>query len=455
MKIGAKQKKICILNINNLPDVSQNTIKTKQIIRMKHLKKIVFLLGILCCLNACNTNKDVVFNEIYSLIEEKNFFKAEERYNSIQSNLSETHKRFTEAILDNAFNRLEKSEKEIDYLLKNKNSIPDSLIYMLFAVHKDNSLKLFHYKEAKNAVATILKDYKKHLTEKQLEDYENDLKLWTALGNTPPQKVVIRTNSIIQTKKDMAGVNTLNVSFENDSLDLIFDTGANLSTTSTSTAKHLKMKIIPVDINVGSSTSQKVLAQLAVCEKFTIGHIDVYNAVFLVVPDELLIFEEGNYQIYGILGFPVMQALKEIKITQDGEFIVPKEESTFTGNSNFAMDELMPLICIEGKHYRFDSGANHTELYYKFYVENKEEIERQYKPQKFKSAGVAGEEEYIGYLINHTFNVSGKDVTLKNIKLLKNTIYHDETYYGNIGQDLIKQFNTMTLNFDQMFIKFE
>ena len=30
-----------------------------------------------------------------------------------------------------------------------------------------------------------------------------------------------------------------------------------------------------------------------------------------------------------------------------------------------------------------------------------------------------------------------------------------ETVYGNIGQDLIKQFNKMTMNFDKMFIKFD
>jgi hypothetical protein len=150
-----------------------------------------------------------------------------------------------------------------------------------------------------------------------------------------------------------------------------------------------------------------------------------------------------------------MRALKEIKITSGGEFIVPEEESGFTGNSNLAMSGLRILIDVDGRPYCFDSGADHTQLYYNFYIENKNEIEKNYKLEKFKSGGVAGIEEYTGYLIDHTFNVSGKEVTLNGIQLLTKKIHHDESSYGNIGHDLISKFNSMTLNLHKMFIKFE
>ncbi|MGD8779863.1 MAG: hypothetical protein PVH88_12990 [Ignavibacteria bacterium] len=169
--------------------------------------------------------------------------------------------------------------------------IPDSLKLELYAAHKSNSLKLFNYKGAKNAVTIILKDYKEYLNESEIKDYENDFKLYSALENVPPQKVVIREKSTIQTTKDMVG----------------------------------------------------------------------------------------------------LYSLKEIHITQDGKFIVPKEDTNFTGNSNFAMDGLMPMIYIEGKHFRFDTGADSTVLYHKYYVENQQEIEQQYQLQKFCFAGAGGQ----------------------------------------------------------------
>ena len=423
--------------------------------RMIHCKEIVSLIGILCCLNACVQNKDVAFNEIYSLIDQENFFKAKELYASNKNNLSKTEQNYTESVLDNTFNRLEESEKKIDFLFKNKKDIPDSLMVKLYEIKGDNALKLYHYKEASKALLTILNNYKVFLSQSEIDDHKNDLKLWSALENVPPQKVVIRDYTNIKMTKDIAGINNLKVSTNNDTINFIFDTGANLSTTSKSVAKRLGMKMIQVNINVGSSTGKKVLAQLAVCKKLTLGNADVYNAIFLVVPDDQLSFPQDNYQIYGILGFPVIEAFKEVRITQSGRFIIPKEKTTFSRNSNLAMDGLMPLICIDGKHFGFDTGADNSMLYHKYYVENRKEIDKKHQSQKVSFAGVGGVQEFDGFVINHTFNILGKEVTLKKIILLKDKIKDEETSYGNIGQDLIRKFDIMILNFDQMFIKFE
>ena len=104
------------------------------------------------------------------------------------------------------------------------------------------------------------------------------------------------------------------------------------------------MKIIPVDIKVGTITGDKLLAKLAVCSKLTMGNIDLFNVVFLVLPDEALSFPQINYQINGILGFPLIESLKEIRITQDGHFIVPLVAQTTSKSSNMAMNGLTPWV---------------------------------------------------------------------------------------------------------------
>ena len=300
-----------------------------------------------------------------------------------------------------------------------------------------------------------MNDYKEFLTDESVLDFENVLKIWTALENTTPQKIDIQGESIIKMEKDLAGLNNLKVSRDKDSLDFIFDTGANLSTTTQSVAKQLRMKIIPVDIEVNTITGAKVQAQLAVCDRLTMGHIEMHNVVFLVLPDEGLSFPQINYQIYGILGFPVIEALKEIRITQDGNFIVPEIESTLTENSNMAMDGLTPLIYIDKKHFTFDTGANKTILYNTFYLENKNEIEINYPLKKINFSGANGMAEFDGFEISQTFTIGKKEVSLDNINLLTKKISESETVYGNIGQDIIQQFDTMILNFNQMFIRFE
>lgn len=421
---------------------------------MKPFKEIVLLLGVLFCLNACNSEKDVAFNEIYKLTEQDNFFRAKELYDLNKDYLSKPHQQFTEAILNNAFNQLEESERKINLLIKRRKGIPDSLQLKLYELKCDNSIKLYKYKEAKHAILTILSDYRDYLNNEEISDFENSLKIWTALENTPPQQVDIQGKTTIKMGKDIVGL-TLKVSVDKDSLNFIFDTGANLSTTIQSVAMQYNMKIIPVDIEVGTSTDTKVFAQLAVCNRLTMGNINLHNLIFLVLPDENLFISQINHQIYGILGFPVIEALKEIHITQDGNFIVPEKESTFTGNSNMAMDELTPLIYIDKRHFTFDTGADRTMFYHTFYIENKAELDKNYQSKKIGFGGAGGIAEFDGYVINHTFNIGGKEVNLENIGLLKEKINESETVYGNIGQDLVQQFDTMILNFNQMFIKFE
>lgn len=422
---------------------------------MKHVNRFIIFWGILVSSNSCSTYNHIAFNDIYNYIEQDNFFKAKEIYLKDKANLTKPYQQFTEAVLDNAFNQLEKSDMRINSLINLKKGLPDTLQVKLYELKRDNAVKRYNYKDAKIAIQTILSDYKEYLKDEEISDFENSLKIWTALENTPPMKVNIQDETNIKMKKDVAGLNTLKISVERDSVNFIFDTGANLSTTTQLVAKKLKMKIIPVDIEVGTIIGSKIKAQLAVCDKLKMGNIDIYNVIFLVLPDEALSFPQINYQIYGILGFPVIEALEEIRITQDGYFIVPQHKSTFFGSSNMAINGLNPIININNKHFTFDTGADHTILYHNFYLENKNEIDKQYQPQKISLGGAGGKSEFEGFKIGYTFKIGDKKVTLKNISLFKGKIEDDETGYGNIGQDLIQQFDTLILNFDQMFIKFE
>ncbi|MEO8234601.1 MAG: retropepsin-like aspartic protease [Flavobacterium sp.] len=417
---------------------------------------VIFLTFFLASLNLFAQTGKQEFNNISQLLEQDNFFKAKEIYTRSKKYLTTSNCLYIEACLYNAFNKLEDSNLKINVLLKtNSNELNDSIKLKLYTLKHDNALKLYDYREGKKALQTIFEEYQNILNKETIEEYNNDLKICTALQYQPKQKVIIPSINELKIVKDKAGLDNIAISRDTDTLNFIFDTGANISTISKSVAERLKMKIIPADIEVGTITGIKVKAQLAICDKFLIGTIEICNAIFLVMDDNSLAFPQIDYQICGIIGYPVLEALKEIQITQEGYFIVPKNETEFTGEQNLAMDGLTPLISIEGKHYTFDSGASSTILYKKYYENNKHEFDQYYKPQKVIFGGAGGNEEFNGFLIKEAFTISGKRIILKDVQLLSQNIKEKETVFGNIGQDIIKQFSKMTINFNKMFIKFE
>lgn len=422
---------------------------------MKPLTLSYIPLALLLWLTACNTKQKTTFNTIYQLIEEDNYFRAQQQFEEQQQELATPYQKFLSAVLNNAFNQLEDSEQSIKDLLDQKNVLPDSLLFKLYEIQYDNALKRYRYQEAKEAILTILSNYKTFLDDEDKDDYNNTLKICTALENIPAQSVNIKQFTKINIEKDIAGLNTLKTLVGNDSLNFVFDTGANFSTTTESVARQLNMKPIPVDIKVGSITGDKVSAQLAVCGQLTIGNIDVSNVVFLVLPDKALSFPQINYQIYGILGFPVIEAFKEVRITKNGEFIVPIKTSECAEVPNLAMKGLTPLIYLDHKHFTFDTGADQTILYKRFYEENRHTIDSMYPNETISLGGAGGNKTFDGCNINYSLTVMDTPITLENISLLKEQINHKEMVYGNIGQDLIQKFDTMILNFDQMFICFK
>jgi len=413
--------------------------------------RIVFILLTLISANAFGQFNGNVFNDIKS----KNFFVAKKVYKQTKKDYTKTEQEFIEATLENAFNKPEISNERINLLLSDQTILPDSVSLRLYQLKTDNFIKLYEYEKASETIEHILNTYKTIISESELEDWNNSYKLWNALKDAPKQTIDVAGTTRQKMKIDKAGLKNLSVSSEPDSVDFIFDTGANLSTVNETTAKKLNMNIIPAEIEVGSITGQKVNTNLAICPLLKIGKIEIKNAVFLVMKDDALYIPQIDYKMNGIIGFPIINALREIQLTKDGYFIVPETETKIAWFSNMALDGLTPMIFMNDMHFSFDSGASESILYNAFYTKHQNEIDGKYPPVEFGLGGAAGNKKFSGFSISYSFDILDKRVDLENLRVVKDKIKNDETVYGNIGQDVINQFDKMTLNFDQMFIKFD
>jgi predicted aspartyl protease len=421
------------------------------------MKKILLLLMLSgSLLSAAQKNSfSSQYNMARKMLQEKDYFRAKELIRTNDGKWNDFEKLVLNANLDNIFNKASASNVKIKKLFSEYQSqMPDSLKGGLLRLKHANHGRLFEYADAYTTATEIISKYKSEVSVSEIADFQNMAEIWKLLSNQPKQEIVNKGASI-KMSRDKAQLANLPVKSGAIRSEFIFDTGANFSTVTETTAKQLRMKLLGGKIEVGSITGNKVDAQMAICPVLEIGSIRVRNAVFLVFPDTALAFPQIDYQINGIIGFPVIEAMGEVQITQDDHFIVPTTFTTESGN-DMAFDFLTPVININGDAYTFDTGAVGTSLYMKFFEKHKEAITATYNETELEFGGAGGMVKKKGYVITYSPEISGKKLTVNGVQLLtEKPSEGDKPFYGNIGQDVIKQFGKMTINFRKTFIRFD
>lgn len=394
--------------------------------------------------------------QIDSLLAIKSYFLAQEAYNKYLNGLEPVQQLQFGALIDNIFNRLEASNAKIARLKTEfREQIPDSIMYHLLEIQQTNFGKLYEYEKASQIIDESLAQYAAIMTKEEIAELHNMQEIWTALKDAPKQQIAVEKETTIVMHRDKADLWNLDVKRGTETIGFIFDTGANISVVSESTAARLNMDLIEARIEVNSITGLKVQSKLAVCPEFRLGDITVRNAVFLVFPDSALAIPQIDYQINGIIGFPVIEGMKEVHITRSGEFIVPAQRSRHR-EQNMALDFLTPILRVDDESYTFDSGAGGTMLYKTYYDAHRKQLEGKYREQDLQYGGAGGNITRKGYLITWRPVVSGKKLKVKDVMTFREANRdHENLFYGNIGQDVIGQFETMTLNFEEMFILLE
>ena len=421
----------------------------------------LYALFLAILITACAAKKDTaasraMFLHADSLIKDKDFFTARDYVQKNKSAFTDFHSLVLQAYISTVFNRPAVSNQKIGELFSDFSAqLEDSLKLDLLSMRQSNHARLYEYANADAVMKQILKDYAGLMPEDEVKDYRNTAVIWKALAGQPKQEITIGATTVLKMPRDKAGLTNLEVRQGELAVDFIFDTGANISTVTETTAAKLNMKMLDGKVEVGTITGAKIQSGLAICPEFFIGDIRIRNAVFLVFPDSALAFPQIGYQINGIIGFPVIEAFREIQITKNDEFIIPQKETAYH-NQNMALDFLNPVININGEHYTFDTGATGTSLYKKYFLKHKDVVISNYQETGLQFGGAGGMLTKKGYNIAFTTVIEGKRLTIKQVQLFTENIGDSEShFYGNIGQDVIEQFQKMTINFDNMFIKFD
>ena len=404
-----------------------------------------------------NTSLASSQTKLKELYERKQFFELRDALKDIVSN--DGDEIFYRAVVSNKFHRPTESINFIQKFLEAATE-QNTLVRDSYEVLADNYIKTYQYQKAAKAYKTILARFGPTLTIKKKRDIQNSAQLWSALSSVPAQSITRHGSSTIQTKHNDLGLTEWPVEINSQMHSFIFDTGANLSTVIRSYAVRLGFKIIDAPIKVGSITGTQTTARLGVAPAIKIGEVTINNAVFLVFEDKDLYIAPAKFQMNAIIGFPIIEALKEISFHKNGEVFLPAQPGA-GGEQNMFLDGLTPGIAgvFRGRRltFTFDSGADTTLFYPRFYRANETEIKKKYKAQPRQLGGAGGSKPVIAYRATDlVINFSGKDARFTAADILTRGVNDEARYYdGNLGQDLIKQFEKMTINFDAMSIVFE
>jgi len=401
-----------------------------------------------------------VYLRLHDLLAEKDYFRLEKQLSLFRPQIKQEQRLYFQAYLDNAFNCNQAAVEHIDSLLDNFSAeLEDTLKVEMLLLKTDSYFKLFQYAKAAETDKILLTSYQRLLDSSRGEDLENKFIIHNGLKDVPPQQTHIRENTTLRWKRNKIGIVEIPLSRDNTPYDAIFDTRANISAITQTYAAKLRLKILPVSYYEGSGiTGLRFKTNLAVADSLYLGGILVRNAVFQVVPDTVLYIAPVDFQMNIIIGFPIIAQLHEIHFYQDGKMKIPVNV-TAAALHNMALDGLNPVLLLGTTQgdilpFAFDFGAGRSMLFAAYFQKYRSAVWAQGIKTTAEYGGAGGTQQkevltlpYIDLLLDK------KKVRLDSIDVLSQKIYPLETFYGNIGQDFIKLFSELTINFDDMYIK--
>jgi len=362
-------------------------------------------------------------------------------------------------VLANRLNHIPESIQLMTSVLPGiRTARPDRAAIALQAL-ADDYTKSFQYDDAARTYDDLLTHFSSQLKPQELQGVKDDAGIARILRQAPPQ--TLTWNGAVKLKTERNPLNSLNVELTVNGVQgpWLLDTGANLSVVTKSFAERLGLNLLPgVAQTEGGLTGIENPLRVALLPTLQMGGAALHNVVVMVLDDASLNINLGkqSYQIDGIIGYPVFQALGTITFLHHGEFVAGDKSRAAAAGARMYMKGLDPIVeCnVNGNNlpFYFDSGASGTILLVRYYREFRSES-RTWKKGKEKTAGAGGVLKRKIYIKPQVkLGIGDKTVTLEKVSIYtsgKGTGSHNDLY-GNLGQDIVANFESFTLDFSTM-----
>lgn len=410
-----------------------------------------------CCLLGCNTSTEntsenpETLRQLDSLFEQHQYFEVRRILENEDVHLPKKEELLLKARLHSVFNEREESNENIARIFSDfSEELTEEERNSLLETRINNSVFLFKYSEALEATKKVLAS--DSLSEEDRKAHLNTRIIYETLEQIPPQQVILEKTEL-PIVKDVAGLPRIPVQLNSKTQEVVFDTGANFSVITDSLAIEAGIEIIGRPFKVKAVTGGEVDSRIGIADTLRIGKTTLNNVVFLVFPEQSLSFPEANYTIDAILGFPVINALEEVMMVKAERFII-------TGGivnpeyRNLALDFLTPVLEVREDStslpFTFDTGANSTALYPGYFEFRKERILETGTPDSLRFGGAGGVVKAPVYYIPFSGKIGESPFLLDSAAVHIEDVRDYPGIYGNLGQDVLSQFDTLLLDFKEM-----
>jgi len=288
-------------------------------------------------------------------------------------------------------------------------------------------------------------------------DARSMLSILTALNALPKMTVVESKPSSVAIKP---GSTFLPLKANGKEMTLFFDTGAPISVIGESEAKALGIMTKPVEGKMGDASGQGISGiKLALLSDLRIGGLHLRNVPFVVIDDSGKPWNGLPTSRHGIIGLPVLLAMRTIRWTPKGSFefgfpVQPLKVATCNmlfHNSNPVID-----VLVESKHLDFtlDTGAVDTDLNPAF-AKALPELMKSGTHENRSIEGLGGTTNGDSILLpSVTLQIGNRNTVLKPAHVF--TEHGNGTWAaGNLGMDVLKQAPAFTLDFGAMTLRLE
>lgn len=417
--------------------------------------KLLLILGWLLCLSGCKTKDTTAsvetFQHLDSLFRNHQYFQLRDTLLSDQIHLNKKEELLLRAKLYSVFNERELSNDLIEQLFSDHGEeLSEKERMALLETKVNNSVFLFDYASALKTTEEVLSI--DSLDPEKRKEHQNVIAIYKALEKAPAQTAQVEGTELPITK-DLAGLSRIPVTINQLSLPVVFDTGANFSVITDSLAIQAGIEIIGESFKVKAVTGGEVDSRIGIADSLRLGNTLLENVVFLVFPYESLSFPEANYTIDAILGFPVINGLGEIMLIDGEEFHITATASKF-GDHNLALDFLTPIVEVHENGsslaFTFDTGANSTAFYSEYFNLRRDKILNHGIKDSLRFGGAGGVIKVPVYKVPFSGRIGDSHFSLDNAAVQQTATRDYPGIYGNLGQDVLSQFDTLVLDFREM-----
>jgi Aspartyl protease len=323
----------------------------------------------------------------------------------------------------------------------------------------DDYTKSFDYAAASRSFDDLLAHFPGQIDPAQLAGMKDTADLLHMLRETPAQTIEWAGPTKLKTEPNPLGSANADLTINGVRERWLLDTGAGMSVVTQSFARRLGLTLLSGTTRTRAGvTGIENELKVGVLRDVAIGGATLHNVVVLVLDDANLNIqysEHDKYQINGIIGYPVFQALGAVTFLHDGVFAAGEAARTSGAGARMYMQDLKPVVecVVAGKSlpFTFDTGASSSDLsvrYYKLFRGSSSGW-RQSTDHVSGAGGVVARKIYVQPTLS--LGVGDKTVTLKNVSISASlTGAPNDELYGNLGQDIVAGYAGFTLDFTKM-----